>query len=283
VRLNAYVLAGDPAWIPQSLASYYPYVERIIVSYDSTGRSWSGAPLSVAESLQRIADADPEGKVRLLPGEHTMTGDSVMATETAQRQQALDAASEGADWVIQLDTDEIVPSMPALLRQRDLAADHGAQAVEYPARMFYSRTKDGAFLEHCGRFWTTQAAFPGPVLVSAGTRLSLSRQAASAPLHRVDVAPWNTDPAHGLGTRVHAVVPARDAIVHMSWVRSDAQMREKSVVSGHASARDWSKDIGQWRSRARHPRWTTLGAPFTRDTNGRFRLAHLPEYAMVSL
>lgn len=281
MRLNAYVLAGDPAWIPQSIGSYYDHVDRIVVSFDRSRRSWTGAPLSVDAALSRIAAADPDGKVVLLPGDHVKTAPSVLATETSQRQAALDAASDGADWVIQLDTDEIVTDWPALLAQLHEARDRAAKAVEYPARMIYARTRDGRFLEHCGRWWSGQAGFPGPIAVAGGTRLSVARQSATAPLFRVDTAPWNTDPAHPFTTRVHAVVERSAALIHMSWVRSESQMAEKSVVSGYAVTRDWDRDLESWRRRARHPVLTTLAAPLARDPFSRFRLVSLPDYADV--
>ena len=68
MRLHAYVLAGDPAWIRQGIGSFYGLVDRIVVSYDADGLSWSGHPLSTEESLDRIAAADPDGKVVLHPG-----------------------------------------------------------------------------------------------------------------------------------------------------------------------------------------------------------------------
>lgn len=279
MRLNAYVLAGDPAWIEQSIASYYDDVSRIVVSYDASKRSWSGAPLSVDEALRRISAVDPDGKVVLLPGDHVGTdGTHILTVETAQRQHALDAASDGADWVVQLDTDEIVPSMTPLLAQLDAAAARGAKALEYPARMFYARTHDGGFLEHCGRWWTTQTGFPGPILVAAGTRLTHARQAADTPLYRVDVGPWNRDPAHGRGARVHAVVPREQAILHLSWVRTEEQMREKSVVSGYANTKDWALTLRRWRRRAAHPRRTVAVTPFARSAFDRFRLTRLPQF-----
>lgn len=277
MRLNAYVLAGDPAWIPQSVGSYYDHVDRIIVSYDRSHRSWTGDELSVAESLRRLADSDPDRKIRLLPGDHVRTRASVIATETSQRQHALDAASEGADWVIQLDTDEIVPAMDPLLRQVAIARSRAARAVEYPARMFYTRSPSGAFLEHCGRFWSTQAGFPGPVVIAAGEQLTVARQAGETPLNRVDVSPWNTDPAHNRTARVHSTVAVQHAIVHMSWVRSERQMQEKSRTSGYAANRDWESDLARWRRRARHPLLVAATTPFARDPFQRFRVVRLPQ------
>jgi len=282
MKLNAYVLAGDPAWIASSIGSYYDLVDRIIVSFDRTGRSWSGAPLSVKESLRLIAAADPEGKTVLLPGDHADPARYVLHVETEQRQFALDAASEGADWVIQLDTDEIVPVrdvFSAFVRRAD---EHAAEAIEYPARTIYARTRSGRFLEHCGRFWTTQSGFPGPVAVRAGTKLSLARQAETAPLFRVDVSPWNRDPAHPRSSTVHGVIADHEAIIHMSWVRTERQMSEKSIVSGYAGTKDWAHELHQWRRRAARPVLTALRAPIAADPFRRFRITQLPAYAHVN-
>ena len=276
IRFNAYVLAGDPAWAVESIASYYGMVERIVVSFDRSHRSWAGFPLSVEESLRRIREADPEGKVVLLPGDHVNTGPSVMATETSQRQGALDAASDGADWVLQLDTDEILPSPATLRHQIDLAHAHGAGAVDFPLRNIYAATAGARFLEQCGRFWTTQAAYPGPIAVRAGTALSVARQARGVPHHRVDVAARNTDPAHPRNTAVHAVIPRREAVLHMSWVRTEAQMLEKRTVSGYAKNRDWDRDLARWRWRSRHPWLTASAAPISRRWWDRYRVVALP-------
>jgi hypothetical protein len=282
VRLNAYVLAGDPAWVPESLGSYYGLVDSIVVSYDRSGRSWSGAPLSIDESLRRIAAFDVDRKTVLLPGDHADVSRNPVRVETTQRQAALDAAAEGADWVLQLDTDEIVAA-PQVFSGCIVRADEGgADALAYPARTFYARSRSGLFLEQCGRFWTPQAGYPGPVAVRAGTTLSVARQTASAPLFRVDMAAWNTDPAHPRETPVHAIVAPEHAILHMSWVRNDAQMREKSVVSGYATTQDWERELPLWRRRSAHPRLTALGAPFARNPFRRFRTARLPAYARTT-
>lgn len=282
MRLNAYVLAGDPAWIRESLGSYYGLVDRIIVSYDRSGRSWSGAPLSIQESLRRIAAFDVDKKTVLLPGDHSDASRNPVRVETIQRQAALDAASEGADWVLQLDTDEIVAAPHVLCGFIVKAEERGADALAYPARTFYSRSPSGVFLEQCGRFWTPQAGYPGPVAVRAGTTLSVARQAESVPHFRVDMSAWNTDPAHARGTPVHAVVAPSDAILHMSWVRTEDQMREKSVVSGYAMTQDWSRELRLWRRRSAHPHLTALGAPFARNPFRRFRASRLPDYAHIT-
>ena len=281
MKIHAYVLAGDPAWIGESIGSFYGLVDRIVVSYDADGLSWSGHPLSTAESLSRIAAADPDGKVVLRPGRFSNPELMAMWAETAQRQDALDAASEGADWVLQLDTDEVVADTGAFLAAIETADGRAASAVEYPARVLYARARSGRFLETCGRFWSTQSSYPGPVAVRAGTTLSHARQAAGVPVYRVDVAPWNTDPARPATTPVHRVIRRDQSILHLSWVRTEAQMAEKRTVSGHARDRDWDGELGRWRRRMRHPFLTAAAAPFARKPFERYRVASLPAFARL--
>ncbi|WP_396655855.1 hypothetical protein [Microbacterium sp.] len=281
MKINAYVLAGDPAWAAQSIHSYYHLVNEIVVSFDRSRRSWAGHPLSVDESLARIATADPEGKVRHLPGDHVDPNRYALRVETEQRQIALDAASAGADWVIQLDTDEIVRSPGTFREHIRLADSRAADAVEFPSRLLHVRTKSGQFLERCGRWWQTQSAYPGPLAVRAGTKLTLARQSKGIATHRVDVRPWNTDPVQPRGVPVHGVIRPADAVVHLSWVRTEAQMAEKRVVSGHARDRDWERDIRRWRAATRHPWLTTMRTPLMFDRWRRFRLTRIPELADV--
>lgn len=107
MRLHAYVLAGDPAWATESLTSYYPLVDRVVVSFDRGHLSWSGRPMPVEAAIANLRLADPDGKIVLAPGNYSDPSRPFLDSETDQRQAALDAASEGADWVLQLDTDEI--------------------------------------------------------------------------------------------------------------------------------------------------------------------------------
>ena len=51
MRINAYVLLADPAWLELSVRSYYPIVERIYASYDLNRKSWSGDPIPVDDCL----------------------------------------------------------------------------------------------------------------------------------------------------------------------------------------------------------------------------------------
>ena len=61
-RIKAYILAADPTWIEESVGSYYPIVDEIIVSYDVDGRAYTGVPLPVETCLQKLRSIDRDGK-----------------------------------------------------------------------------------------------------------------------------------------------------------------------------------------------------------------------------
>lgn len=274
MRVHAYVLAGDPAWARESVSSYYDQVARVVVSYDALGRSWAGHDLRVTETVAALRSVDRDNKLVFLPGSHSFPDRPILEVETEHRQQALDAASDGADWVLQLDTDEVVLDAGTFMTHLLRADSSRAAAMDYPLRDFYQRLGESRFLEHCSRFWGDQANYPGPVAVRAGTRLVHCRQVGPVG-YRVDLAPWNTDPSHPRGAHVHAVVRRDQAIAHLSWVRDEGAMQEKAVVSGYASAHDWVRDLKRWRWRRRHPVLTALTVPFRQDPFDRFRVSRL--------
>lgn len=274
MKLNAYVLAGDPAWAPQSIRSYYHLIDRLVVCYDADGLSWSGSPLQVDETLPAMLSADPDNKIVLMPGHFSHPDQPPMVCETAQRQAAADAASEGCDWVIQLDADEIMLSPATFAHFVEVADGHGAQGLEFPLRDFYQGLGDGRFLEHCGRWWNDRAAYPGPTAIRAGSTFSWARQ-TNAALYRVDLCWRNTDPWHASDSLVHAVIGRDEAIAHMSWVRTEAEMQAKSQTSGHAQERNWQRELRRWRGRQAHPLRTTVATPLRRDAADQFRITHV--------
>ena len=109
MRIKAYVLAADPTWLEASVGAYYPFIEELIVSYDRIGCGWTGARIPVNECLERLRNLDVDKKIRWAPGDFSGRTADPMTNDTLQRNAALVLASEGADWVIQLDTDEWLP------------------------------------------------------------------------------------------------------------------------------------------------------------------------------
>lgn len=263
-RVNAYVLAADPAFIEQSIASYYHLVTKIVVSYDRDGLGWPGTPMDVDGSLRRLRDADVEHKMVFEPARYSRPGQNPFESETIQRQAALDSASQDADWVIQLDTDEIVAN-PAVFEACLLEAIRdGCDALDYPSRNIYSQVRGRLYLEKSQRLWRVAAAYPGPVAVKAGSVLRLARQTELGKVFHVDFPGRDWSDAFG-GLPVSRSIQAKDAICHLSWVRSDAAMDAKAKASGHSNENWLHEGVERWKRNRRHPVRAVLASPFQRS------------------
>ncbi|HEX8912283.1 MAG TPA: hypothetical protein VF796_07975 [Humisphaera sp.] len=265
MRVNAYVLAGDPAWLEASIRSYYPVVDRIVVCYDAGSIGWSGQPIPVDACLDRARAVDPDRKVTLLPGSFYRVGSSPMENDTAQRRAALAEAGRGADWVLMLDTDEILPDAGAVVTTlRGVPPDRAA--VEWPMRPFFNRMPDGRFLEVRTFARRPVSEYPGPIAVRPGTRLTYARAGDARPW-RVDVRPRSYDRIDRRWRPVDAVVPAGQAVVHLSWVRSEQEMRRKVRGWSHGHEFDGDRFLDRvwlpaarrwWRTYNFHPVWPRL-------------------------
>ncbi len=268
-------MLADPSYLRESVLAYYPFVERIVVSYDRSATSWTGTPLPIAQCLETIRLLDVDSKCVELPGDFAPTVDPLQ-NDTVQRQSALDAASDGVDWVVQLDTDEVMARPEAFFSSLARAEEASAGGLDYPARWLYSRVGEGRYLEQTTRFWRPAMSYPGPLAVRAGTRLRLARQADVA-LHRVDVGRRNTDPWHPRDAPVDEVVKLSDAVLHFSWVRDPAVIRRKFAWSGHADELASPTVYRRWVHRTAHPWSTVLSTPLRRRDAGWYRLSTIAE------
>lgn len=269
MRIHAYLLAADPARIEASVASYYALVQRIVVSYDATGTSWSGTPLAVEECLEKLRHIDTEKKCLYRPGRFAQPHCDPLENDTRQRQIALDLAGEGADWVLQIDTDEVLADPAAFAACLQEADQRGFTAMEYPARWLFRDIGEGRYLERCSRLWQAAANYPGPVAARPGVRLHCARQ-CNGTLFRVDFRRRNTDPFHGAHAAVHRVVRPAQAIFHYSWIRGEDELLRKTSAWGHSND-DWSAQIAYWRWAGAHPRLAVLSTPL-RPYARRFRV-----------
>ena len=272
-RINAYVLAADPWWLEESVLSYYDLVDRIVVSYDADGLSWTGTSIPVEECLQRIRSIDSAGKCDFRPGQFANPNRQSLDNDTAQRQVAHAQAADGADWIVQIDTDEVLLDGAELLASIHEADARGADGVEYPARFLYTRSASGHFLEFASPGWRLLTNYPGPVAVRSTARPRHARQIDGS-LYRVDISPNNTDPRHHYDALVHRVIRPDQAILHYSWVRSDDYMKRKAGWSGHTDTYSEPRQLKAWRRITRHP---FLSTAFPRSgANGEwFRLTKL--------
>jgi len=252
MRLNAYILAADPAFLTESVSAYYDLVETIVVSYDQNGRGWTGAPIPVETCLARLKELDRDRKMRFLPGDFARLDYSPMENETYQRQQALNAAAEGADWVLQLDTDEVALDPGELVRSVEAADAAGFRSLAYPSRQLYCEVAPGTYLECARRFARPAACFLGPVAVKGAVKLINARRSEAASYH---VGHSSKPPQGGMmaGIPVNRVVKLEQSIIHYSWIRSEGELRRKFASWSHATDRDWEPEVQYWLWAQRHP------------------------------
>jgi hypothetical protein len=271
LRLGAYVLAADPHFVAASVRAYLPLVERLVVSFDRHHRSWAGHPLDVERCLAEVAAVDDDGKAVLVPGDFSHPGRPALDCDTAQRQAALEAVGGAVDWVLQIDSDEVIPHQEPFLAALQQADGAGMHALDYPSRWLWARLGPRRYLEGSGRWGRPSMSFPGPLAVRPGTVLSVARQ-TQAPRWRVDVAPAGTDPWQPPGTPVDALVEVAEAVLHFSWVRSQDALQAKARTSGHADDFDWAAALAQRERAMRRPHLYQWGNPVRRSTpwNGRW-------------
>jgi hypothetical protein len=275
-RVSAYILLADPSYLAESLTAYYPHVDRIVLSYDQSGLSWTGTPLPVQQCLEIARAIDTEGKCVQVPGDFARLDRDPLENDTHQRQVALDAASESADWVLQLDTDEVMLHPESFFGSLRRAEAAGAGGLDYPARWLYTRVAHGRYLEQTNGLWRLAASYPGPLAVKAGTRLKLARQ-ADVSLYRVDLRRSNTDPWHPRDAPVHEVITPAEAVVHFSWVRRPEVIRRKFEWSGHTEEMKPPPVYRRWEWRTRHPLLTVATTPLRRRSRAWYRLSAIPE------
>ncbi|SPD85118.1 hypothetical protein [Micropruina glycogenica] len=229
------MLPGDPVWLAESLAQYYPLLDALVIPVPEDGLGWSGAPIPVDECLAEIRRVDTRMIAREIPGRWVNVDHPIMA-DTAQRQAALEALVGSVDWVVQLDNDEFLPRPRLLMESIDRAAALSLDAVELPMRVLFRRTSSHVF-EIAGAHGDLHHEYPGSVLVRPTVRLGNARQVNGRVLRlgapEASGSIQLSRPPDDSETRVMELAAA-DAIVHNSWARSSREIRRKVASWGHA-------------------------------------------------
>lgn len=264
MRLNAYVLAADPTWLEASVGAYYERVGEIVVSYDSRGRGWTGAPIPVEECLSRLRAIDHKGKMRFEGGIFSNSAPDPMLNDTLQRNAALASASRGADWVLQLDTDEWIPNFDRFQKGIARADALSLSGLEWPMRVLYRRDGERA-LEVCSLQNRDHFEYIAPVAVRAGTRLVHSRRSDTPFLRAVAEGDRESiqllrEPS-SLESR-ETLLQLSDAIVHNSWARTPRDLRRKLASWSHSSVRAWLYYFTRWLPSKWMWRWMRNLHPF---------------------
>jgi hypothetical protein len=256
MRLFAYFLLGDPRWLRESILSYYPLVDRIFAVGDVRDRGWDGAKLPVDECIDILKCLDVERKAEIVRADLTRLSAHPMQLDTEARQLALSVAGDaGADWVLQLDADEIATSLDHLRAAIARADQAGAQALDYPARWILGLARAGRrrdlYLEASDALGRVAAHYPGPVAVRPEVHLSYSRR-AFARYYRVDVRTHNSYHEYTRSHPVHMTVPKTAAIMHLSWVQRGQHLK-KAARHAHRDehALVEGQELAAWRQQ--HP------------------------------
>lgn len=251
MRIHAYVLAADPTWLRQSVTAYYPHIEKLVASYDGSSRGYTGTRVRVEECKAILAELDAEGKVEYVEGDFVARpGETYLDAETRQRRVSLEHAAPGADWVLQIDTDEVLPDWPRLVEVLERAAQEDVPAVEWPMRVLFRRLHDGRYLEVATSAGTTHVEYPGAVAIRPGVELVEGRRTSSRfirPLvHGDSFSLQVTQPPDPKELRLD-LLDVEAAIWHNSWGRSVPAMREKVASWSHnGGLRSWWYFASVW-------------------------------------
>lgn len=267
--IKAYILAADPAWIEQSVSSYYGIVDEIIVTYDKTSRGFTGVPIPVDECLQRLRAIDSENKMRFCPGDYSKPDERTpMGGEVYQRQCAFAEIGNDADWILQIDTDELLPNPDRLIDLLEYAGREEIPVVEWPMRVLFQRLSDGRFLEVCRTNGGDHFEYPGPIAARPGVNPLHGRRAHGTFL-RTAVNGDNYSlqvrrPAEPDERRVE-FCNTEDAILHFSWARTPEEMRLKVASwSHHDGLKSWMFYHLYWKGAPYLWRWMRDFHPFAR-------------------
>lgn len=234
-RIGAYLLPGDPVWLASSLSRYYDVLDDLVVVAPRSGVGWTGRKLPVQECLDVVAAHDHRGIHRIVWGEWQDT-EQPMHAETSQRRAGIEAL-QAVDWILQVDNDEVLPHVDALMAAIRSAEAHHLAAVEWPMRVLYRRTSSGAYLEVVDRDGP-RYDYPGPIAVRPDVDLVDARRCAGPflrPVVRGDDRSLQLRHDAEPGEFRDEFLEPGDAIVHNSWARTPASIRRKMTTWGHAS------------------------------------------------
>ena len=279
MKIAAYVCLGDPAWIEASVNSYYPHVTKIIATYDRSGRSWSGPSIDTNVCIERLRAIDIDNKVEFLEGDFCIEenfGNPILS-DTNQRNLGLAVASRYGDWVLQLDTDEIIADWQLFKSYVEEANTKSFDAVYFPAIYVYQLISSSLALEICRRWGKRQAGYPGPLCVRAGSTLYLSRRSVGSTLHVPCKLAFDTVIEKAAVVSDKPVSPAC-CVVHITKGRTPAYMEKKFQTWGHSKDRDYSWELNYWTIVRRYPWLCLVFSHLLRGANkDKFRLFRIPK------
>jgi hypothetical protein len=239
LSISAYVLAADTSKLVESIKSYYSLVTKIVISCDGNSRGWTGAPIRVGDVISVVKSIDTDNKCIIHYGDYSRAEFALdpMAGDTCQRNEALSVAAEYGDWILQIDADEVVSDISALVDWIQYAENNQFEAVEWPLSVLY-RQIGSDYLVVCGADKAPIYEYPGAVAVRAGCSVIHARRVDRKMLRlvvREDVSSKSLlNDIQPNETRLMCL-RFDQSIMHYSWSRSTVEIFEKVSSWGHAN------------------------------------------------
>ena len=243
------VVQNDGETVERALASFYDQVERIVVSNDPD-RGWSGAPITADDTLERVRAFDRDRKIEILQSDFCRF-DNAMKNETWQREvsaQKLNELAPGLDWITQIDADEAFLDFAQVKRTLGLLPPW-TRGVYWRWIQLFQTLEDGRYLvivdpEGCPILEQFPLAHRPTAALSSARHVQPS--IANPLLRRLLLQEFKV---LGRGRYDRAVL-------HYSYAKSEARIREKLATWGHIGDFDTHKFFELWqRSRTD---WTAI-------------------------
>jgi hypothetical protein len=235
MKIGAYVLAADPTWITQSIGAYYDVIDVLLVSYDSSSKSWSGTDIPVAECVDKVREVDKRSIMVELSGDYSTIDGSPMDRDTKQRQDCVNYLSSRVDWILQIDTDEWIPDINLVIRiLNDLPQD--ICGIEWPMRVLYRKLGSGSYLAISDLDSKPVYEYPGPIIVRSNETLIDARRISNRIIRyavRGDTSSLQLSLEHTVGVTVNDSLTNANVIIHNSWARSPKSVWRKISSWSH--------------------------------------------------
>ena len=208
----------------------------MVISFDSTYIGWTGAPIPVAKCLFDLHSLDVDSKIVELAGDYSTISGNPMDRETKQRQDCVDYLSDYVDWIVQLDTDELIPDFDKLVAISE-NVPAGIAGIEWPMRVLYRKVGEFDYLAVSDCHLKPIYEYPGPILVRANVQFRHARNIFEPIVRysvRDDSSSLQLQSQHTTGITVVPDLEHGDAIIHNSWARSSSVVFTKIRSWGHS-------------------------------------------------
>ncbi len=229
------MLAADPTWIYESIAAYYDFIDILVVSFDCNSKSWTGSDIPVDECRQKIREIDSRCIIVDISDDYSGSPGTPIQRDTSQRQACIDYLSTRVDWIIQIDTDELMPDIRPVLTEIQNIPEN-VDGIEWPMRVLYRQLSSNSYLGVSNLDSNPVYEYPGPIVVRKNVTLVDARRISTQVVRYSvigDTSSLQLKGCHIDGIQIRSTLDHSSAIVHNSWARSPKSVWRKVRSWGH--------------------------------------------------